>query len=146
MDQSAASSLAGLAAYPYTSRYNIPKSARIPRKPLAPSHHASLLTLRDEASSEVSELRNPLAKAMVQILPEKIGPRPCTDTSHSTTVVGDTTPRRLPDHLARRLVRHKSPDGRVEIWHEFLHYWLSDIIWLLVSLCCFISKWVYGGR
>ena len=133
MDQASASSLAGFQARDY-SKYQPPRLARIRRKPVAPSHSDSTLTLRDEENDQITELRNPLARTSMVTLPDKTGTRPCT----GSTMADEDSPRRLPDHMARRLTQRKGPG--TQLWDDFREHWAMDMAWLGISAVCLIGE------
>ena len=80
MDSGLDSSLAVINNH-YYARYQVPRFARIPRKPVSPSLYSADVTFSDEADDEITELRNPLGRIARVMNAQASGPRPSTATA-----------------------------------------------------------------
>ena len=134
MDSGLDSSLAVINNH-YYARYQVPRFARIPRKPVSPSLYSADVTFSDEADDEITELRNPLGRIARVMNAQASGPRPST----ATTVAGDGTPPLVHTRISRPKSCQTVWGGRLHVCKNLVGIWAKEIVCLFVSLICFVG-------
>jgi hypothetical protein len=105
------------------------QNGSISRKPVAVSQYPSSQTLRDEARDVPNSRGNPLAKSIIQVMPEKLQDE------------APPVPLLSPKRPSVRVMEKKNKVEEGKVWKDLVKYWTLELIWLGISLCCIISEY-----